>query len=172
MIRLLLVLVFMPVLLSAADLPQIRKEYYAALNDGKAAEKFYDKLRKNNSQEPIMMAYLGIAQAVRARHAINPYNKLSFLKAGMKSLNAAALKSPDDLEIRFLRFTLEHHIPSFLGYSEHLEADKKKILELSKKRRFGAMDKALLMNLLGFMKETKRCSSQEIANLDQAINNG
>ena len=172
MLRLLVVLLFMPVLSSAADLPQIRKEYYAAVNDVKAAEKFYDKLRKNNSQEPILMAYLGIAQAVKARHAINPYTKLSFLKSGMKSLNAAVLKSPDDLEIRFLRFTLEHHVPSFLGYSEHLESDKKKILQLSTQKKFGAMDKALLLNLVSFMKETKRCSSQEIATLDQAINNG
>lgn len=165
-------LVLLLVRSSANDLPQIRKEYYAAVNDEKAAEKFYKKLKAINSSEPIMMAYLGIAQAVRARHAINPYNKLSYLKGGMRALNAAVNKSQNNLEIRFLRFTLEHHIPKFLGYSQHLEIDRKKIVELSRQKKFGTMDKPLLSNLLKFMKQAKRCSPQEIAILDQAINDG
>lgn len=172
MARLVFILFLIPFSLSANDLPQIRKEYYAAVNDGKAADRFYTKLKSRASSEPIMIAYLGIAQAVKARHAINPYNKLTYLKSGMKTLNSAVAKSPDDLEIRFLRFTLEHHIPSFLGYSQHLDDDRKSIVKLSKQKKFGEMDKALLQNLLGFMKETKRCSPQEIAILDQAINNG
>lgn len=172
MIRLIALFLFFPGLVTANDLPQIRKEYYAAVNDGKAAEKFYNKLKKINSSEPLMMAYFGISQAVKARHAINPYNKLSYLRNGMKVLNSAVAKSQDDLEIRFLRFSIEHYIPSFLGYSQHLEADRKKIIELSKQRKFGAMDKALLVNLLKFMKETERCKPQEIAILDESINNG
>jgi hypothetical protein len=118
------------------------------------------------------MAYLGSAQAIRARHSFNPYNKVTYLKSGLKTLETAVRSSPQDLEIRFLRFSLEHYIPSFLGYSKHLETDRAKIVELAKQRKFGAMDKALLINLLNFMKETKRCSKQEIATLDHAINNG
>jgi hypothetical protein len=161
-----------PMLVSADDLPQIRKEYYAAVNDEKAADRFYQKLKKQNLSEPLLLAYFGSAQAIRARHAINPYNKVSFLRAGMKTLNSAVAKDSENLEIRYLRFSLEHYIPSFLGYSKHLESDRKKIVELSKQRKFGSMDKVLLVSLLNFMKETKRCSPQEIATLDQAINNG
>ena len=172
MIRLIVLFLFFPGLLSANDLPQIREEYYAAVVDGKAAERFYNKLKKINSSDPILVAYFGVSQTIKARHAINPYHKLSYLKSGMKRLNSAVAKSPDNLEIRFLRFTLEHHIPSFLGYSQHLEADRKKIVELSRHKKFGAMDKPLLLNLLKFMKETERCKPQEIAILDESINNG
>ena len=156
----------------ANDLPQIRKDYYRAVNNEKAAETFYSGLKARKSTEPIILAYFGSAQAIRARHAINPYNKLTYLKSGLKTLETAVSSSPQDLEIRFLRFSLEHYIPSFLGFSKHLETDREKIVELAKQRKFGAMDKPLLVNLLTFMKETKRCSKQEIAILDQAINNG
>ncbi len=157
---------------SANDLPQIRKDYYAAINNEKAAEKLYLNLKSRNSSEPIILAYLGSAQAIRARHAFNPYNKVTYLKIGLKTLETAVKSSTQNLEIRFLRFSLEHYIPSFLGFSKHLETDRAKIIELVKQKKFGAMDKPLLLNLLSFMKETKRCSKQEIATLDQAINNG
>jgi hypothetical protein len=156
----------------ANDLPDIRKDYYNAINNEKAAEKLYLNLKARNSSEPIILAYLGSAQAIRARHSFNPYNKVTYLKSGLKTLETAVKSSPQDLEIRFLRFSLEHYIPSFLGYSKHLETDRAKIIELAKQRKFGAMDKPLLVNLFNFMKETGRCSKQEIATLDHAINNG
>ena len=163
---------FLPFLLQANDLPQVRKEYYSAVNNEKSAEKFYESLKKRNPTDPVIMAYFGSAEAIMARHAINPYKKLSYLKSGTKRLNSAVSKAPDNLEIRFLRFSLEHYVPSFLGYSKHLQADKNKIVELVRQRKFGEMDGALLANLVNFMKETKRCSPQEMAILAQAINNG
>jgi hypothetical protein len=164
--------IFMSLNVQAKDLPQIRKDYYASVNSAKVADKFYEELKNKNSKDPIILAYLGSTMAVRAKHAINPYKKLSYLKSGSKTLNSAVASSPNNLEIRFLRFTLEHYIPGFLGYNEHLAEDRKKIIELCRSQRFGEMDKPLLTNLLSFMKETKRCSPQEIATLEQAIKNG
>ena len=172
MVRLLFVLFFLPLPLFADDLPQIRKDYYAAVNSLAEAEKLYKSLKDRNSAEPVIMAYFGSTQALRAKHTFNPYKKITYLKSGLKVLNAAVDRSSQNLEIRFLRFTLEHYIPSFLGFSEHLDTDRKKIIELCKGKKFGSMDKSLLLNLLSFMKETKRCSPQEIAILSQAINNG
>lgn len=172
MIRLIVLLLSFPAIMYANDLPQIRKDFYSAVNNQKAAESLYKRLKAKNSSDPTVMAYLGSVQAVRARHAFNPYNKLAYLKSGTKILESAISKSPENLEIRFLRFSLEHYIPSFLGFSKHLEIDKRKIIELTKQKKFGAMDRPLLLNLLSFMKETKRCSPQEIATLEQAIANG
>ncbi len=172
MIRLIVLLLSFPIITYANDLPQIRKDFYLAVNNQKAAESLYERLKAKNSADPTVMAYLGSVQAVRARHAFNPYNKIAYLKSGTKILEAAISKSPETLEIRFLRFSLEHYIPSFLGFSKHLETDKRKIIVLAKQKQFGAMDRPLLLNLLSFMKETKRCSPQEIAILEQAIANG
>lgn len=172
MIKLILLTIFIPSMLFADELAELRKDYFASINNENAAEKFYNNLKKKSPTDPLVMAYYGSAQALRAKHAFNPYNKISYLKSGLKTLEAAVNKSPDNLEIRFLRFSLEHYIPAFLGYSKHLETDKKKIIYLIQLKKFDPKDKELLNNLLKFMKETKRCSAEEIAILDNIIANG
>lgn len=172
MIKLILLTILIPSMLFADELAELRKDYFASINNENAAEKFYNNLKKKSPTDPLVMAYYGSAQALRAKHAFNPYNKISYLKSGLKTLEAAVNKSPDNLEIRFLRFSLEHYIPAFLGYSKHLETDKKKIIYLIQLKKFDPKDKELLNNLLKFMKETKRCSAEEIAILDNIIANG
>ena len=162
----------LPIMLLGDELPEIRKDYILAVKNEKAADRLYQSLKDKDLSAPIILAYFGSAQAIRARHAFNPYNKIAFLKSGLTTLEKAVSKSPDNLEIRYLRFSLEHYIPAFLGFSKHLEEDKRMIINLTKQKKFGLMDKALLLNLRNFMKETKRCSKQEIATLDQAIENG
>jgi hypothetical protein len=156
----------------ANELPQIRKDFYLAIKNGTASEKFYNGLKAKKSSDPTIMAYFGTSQAIRAKHAFNPYNKITYLKSGIKTLEKAVGKSPENLEIRFLRFSLEHYIPSFLGFSKHLETDRKKIVELARQKKFGSMDMPLLLNLVNFMKETKRCSPAEIVILEQVVANG
>jgi len=168
----LLLIVLFPMTIYANELPQIRKDFYLAIKNGTASEKFYNRLKAKKSSDPTIMAYFGTSQAIRAKHAFNPYNKITYLKSGIKTLEKAVGKSPENLEIRFLRFSLEHYIPSFLGFSKHLETDRKKIVELARQKKFGSMDMPLLLNLVNFMKETKRCSPAEIVILEQVVANG
>jgi hypothetical protein len=156
----------------AQKLTSLRKEYYAAINSASATNKLHEKLKELSPSDPVMMAYMGSTQALKARFSWNPYNKLSYLSQGLKTLGTAVNKNPENLEIRFLRFTLVHYLPAFLGYSKTLEPDKEKIVELISKREFGSLDNNLLKNLIGFMKETKQCTPAELAILDKAVTNG
>lgn len=151
------------------DLPQIRKDYYAAVNSEKAADKFHQRLKNMGSDKPVIQAYYGSSQAIRARHAINPYNKMKFLSDGLKTLQLAVNNDPENLEIRFLRFSLQHYVPSFLGMSKELTMDKAKIVSLFKQKMFGTLDETMLKGIVSFMKESKRCSVSEIAVLDRSI---
>lgn len=157
-----------PFLLNNYDIKQVRLDYYEAVNSENAAAEFYDKLKKSDLSEPLLLAYYGAAEAVKAKHAWNPYNKIAYLKRGMKNLETAVSKSRDNLEIRFLRFSLEHYIPGFLGFNKHLEEDRKKIVELIQRKQTGLVDKTLLSNIISFMKESKRCTAAEIAILNRA----
>jgi len=161
-----------PSVLFAYDLKQMRLEFDQAVNDADAADAFYKKLKAEDKSDPIVLAYFGSAEAVRAKHAWSPYHKISYLKSGLKNLGNAIDKSPSNLEIRFLRFSLEHYIPSFLGYSKHLDIDRKRIIDLIQKKQTDSIDKPLLNNIIAFMKESNRCTAAEIAILDKAIKNG
>ena len=158
-----------PLIAVCYDLNQVRQEYYSAVKDDKAADRFYKKLKSGDLSDPIILAYYGSAEALRAKHAINPYNKISFLKAGLKNLAKAVNARPESLEIRFLRFSLQHYLPSFLGMGKELDTDRKQIVKLVDRKQLGTVDTKLLKNIVSFMKESKRCNANEIAILDKAI---
>lgn len=155
-------------MLLAYDLKQLRQEFYTAVKDEAAAERLYNRLKEEKSPDPLLQAYFGSVEALRAKHAFNPYNKIAYLKRGSKTLGKAVSRSPDNLEIRFLRFSLEHYVPAFLGYSKNLAADRKKIVELIRNKQTDGISGGLLKNIVAFMKESGRCSAHEITILERA----
>lgn len=63
-----------------------------------------------------------------ARHHVNPFKKLGFFGDGKKLIESAISIEPENLELRFLRLTIQTNLPEFLGYSESKEKDKAFVL--------------------------------------------
>ena len=63
-----------------------------------------------------MVAYRGACKSVRAVHTFWPLSKLNYVKEGLVDLDDAVLKEPNNIEIRFLRFSVLDNLPGFLGY--------------------------------------------------------
>lgn len=116
-------------LISAAvsSLTQVRSTYRLAVENSDEADKLVSITEKQKS-DAVLRAYYGTGLALQAKHAWSPGTKLSKAGSASDELNAAAKSSPNNLEIRFLRFSFEANAPSFLGYSTHLAEDKKFIL--------------------------------------------
>lgn len=146
------------------DIDKIRRNYIEGVSSEKAASKLYEELKNIEQPSPLILAYLGSSDALRAKHSWNPVNKLAYLKKGCKILNKAVTLSPNQIEIRFLRFSLEHYLPDFLGYSQHLAEDRKKLIELAKQKEVvkKQIDQTILKNIIKFLIESKRCTAEEI----------
>lgn len=71
-----------------------------------------------------LLGYKGAVELGMARHDSNPFKKMSFFSDGKKHLEEAIAKDHDNIELRFLRLTIQVHLPAFLGYSENVESDK------------------------------------------------
>ncbi|MBU0695439.1 MAG: hypothetical protein KKE39_02780 [Bacteroidetes bacterium] len=151
--------------LKAYDIKQIRADYVSAINDSEKADQLCNHLENIKNPDPLILAYLGSAQAIKAKHAWNPVSKLSYIKKGFSTINEAVSKAPENLEVRFLRFSLSFYVPSFLGYSKNLTIDKNKIIDLLSKQSLIKLDvdKTILKNMVYFMIDSKLCSTQEIA---------
>lgn len=156
---------------TAPDLKKIREDYIASISDSKKADALCNQLQSIKNPDALILAYLGSAQAIKAKHAWNPVNKIGFLKQGFNTINQAVIKEPGNLEVRFLRFSLQFYVPSFLGYSKNIDADKDKIISLLQNQKSANMniDKKIIKDMVNFMIDSKKCDAQEITILRKVL---
>jgi len=132
----------------------LRDEYYRANDDSDAADLFYEKMEKVPEDAPArVLGYKGIAALVEAKHSFNPINKMRYFSEGSRLLDASIEKEPSNVELRFLRFTVQDNAPFFLDYHDQLEEDKKAITTfLSDKTRVAASP-SLALKISEYLKE-------------------
>jgi len=120
----------------AAATPQdwinIRSLYRQALSAESALNDFSSKSKSLANADPLAKAYYGTALALRARASISPTTKLSLANQAQEQLNTAATLQPQNLEIRFLRYSFEYGTPSFLNMKKHMLSDKPLALQFAK----------------------------------------
>jgi hypothetical protein len=78
--------------------------------------------------DPLLLGYSGCATMMMAKHVFGPFSKLSYFKEGRGMLEDAIKADEKSFELRFLRFTAQTNMPSFLGYHDSIEKDKTFIL--------------------------------------------
>lgn len=82
----------------------------------------------NEKNNPLMLGYKGSGTMLMAKHVFNPFTKMSYFKKGKQMLEKAIKLEENNIELRFLRFNAQTNMPSFLGYNNSIENDKKFLL--------------------------------------------
>ena len=120
-------------------LDQVRNNYTKAVNDKQVCELMIKEL-ENSSNNDVSLAYLGAFQTIWANHVINPLSKYNTFVKGKKNIEKAVKSSPNNIEIRFLRYSVQKNAPSFLGYNDNITEDLNYIKKHKnvRGRRFGA----------------------------------
>lgn len=72
----------------------------------------------------IQLAYYGGFQTIWANHVFNPIEKLSTFNKGRKNIDQAAKLAPENIEIIFIRYSIQKNCPWFLGYRSNLKEDR------------------------------------------------
>jgi hypothetical protein len=75
------------------------------------------------------LGYKGCATLMMANHYFNPISKWNSFTEGKKILEAAIKADTTNLELRYLRLTIQKNAPSFLGYNINIEEDKQFLKE-------------------------------------------
>lgn len=107
------------------SLIQIRDQFYRAEVNEESADSFYTKMQSVTANaSSIMIGYKGMSSFMLCNYSYNPYNKLKYFNEGKSFLDKAIAMSTDNTELRFLRYTIQKNVPSFLGYSSNVNEDK------------------------------------------------
>ncbi|WP_313216128.1 hypothetical protein [Soonwooa sp.] len=107
-----------------SDLNEVRTSYNKAVLDKKLCKNMIDELELSKEKSVIALAYLGAYQTIWANHVFNPLSKLATFKKGKNNIELAISKEPENVEIRYIRFSVQKNAPSFLGYNNNLKEDR------------------------------------------------
>jgi len=113
------------------DLEILRANYQKAISDKKLCQTMIENLN-SEKENSVKLAYLGAFQTIWAKHTISPISKFNTFKKGKKNIEEAVKLDPDNLEIRIIRLSVQSNCPSFLGYRNSIEEDKRMIQSQNK----------------------------------------
>jgi len=105
-------------------LDEVRKSYAKAMEDKVVCEQLYQKVSASNNSQAIYSAYKGALTMGLAKHTPVIHKKMEYVNQGKVLLDNAVKSDPTNVEIRFLRFTIQSNLPSILGYNKNLTEDK------------------------------------------------
>ncbi len=156
-------------LMATPSITEVRKSYTEAIDNEDKAESLYQALNTSQAKaDALLLAYCGATRALMAKHAVNPYSKLKYLKEGSALLNSAVDKNPTQIEVRYLRYSVEKNVPDFLDYRQHLESDKKVIVDAILAGKHG-LDKPILKNVVAYMLKNAELDGATKAKLNKLI---
>lgn len=113
---------------ATVDIASVRSMFQQAASDEDVCKQLIHLLTPYDEKSPLLLGYKGSGTMVMAKHVFSPFSKLSYFKKGKEMLESAIDADDKNFELRFLRFTAQTHIPSFLGYNNDIEKDKEFIL--------------------------------------------
>jgi|SRR5579875_1917555 len=130
----------------AIDLEYIRSHYQKAVSDKKLCETMIAELEKNKNDN-IELAYLGAFQAIWAKHISNPISKITSFYRAKANIEKAVRNEKNNIEIRFVRLSVQKNCPAFLGYNTNLQEDERFLREnmknISSKELLNMVEKIL-----------------------------
>lgn len=107
----------------AINLDYIRSNYEKAVSDKSICEAMINELEQSKLNN-VQLAYLGGLQTIWANHTNNPLSKLNTFKKGKANIAKAIKSEKSNVEIRFVRLSIQKNCPKFLGYSENIVEDE------------------------------------------------
>ena len=111
---------------SVPSIDRVRSLYEKSVEHESACKELINILSPyNENNNPLYAGYKASAVMMMAKHVFNPFSKMSYFNKGKKMLESAISVDGNNVELRFLRFNAQTHVPSFLGYNDNINEDKK-----------------------------------------------
>ena len=148
------------------DLIQVRSLFYRSVKSAQSADSLFLLLQKTTDKSRAeLQGYKAMSSFMVCLHSYNPYTKFNYFLEGKKQLQQAIENYPQNLELRFLRYTTQLNTPSFLGYNSHMQEDKEFILNKAKL----ITDTDFFNRLYNYAQTAKKLNAEEKKALQQAL---
>ena len=107
------------------DIIELRELYYSSTNSKVNTDKLVEYLKHITfNSSTVYKGYKGMSFLLISKHSWNPIDKLSFFKLGVLWLESSIENDLCNIELRFLRLSVQNNVPSFLNYNNYIEEDR------------------------------------------------
>jgi hypothetical protein len=107
------------------EIEDVRLLFHKAESSQRVCTELIELLQPFNEENNVLfLGYRASATMLMAKHLINPFSKLSYFKKGKLMLEKAIQFDRKNVELRFLRYTIQTNVPSFLNYYSNKENDR------------------------------------------------
>jgi len=104
-------------------LDDVRKNYSKMASNEELCKSAIANLKEAKNSSATHLGYLGGLQTIWANHIFNPIGKLKTFNEGKKNIEQAIKKEPENVELRFIRLSVQKNAPSFLSYQSNIKED-------------------------------------------------
>lgn len=146
---------------AAFALPTLRHLYVKAASEAEAAGRFQELLHSYNGSDATVLGYRAAAEAMQARYQWSPVAKLKAVRAAQTQFARAVALEPANVEVRFLRYTVESNVPNYLGFSQHLEDDRRQVMAGVQHYPARGLDAQSFRMIRDFMLAHSSCTPEE-----------
>lgn len=151
------------------DLTAVRQAFHQAVLHDEESDSFHEYVGKIANADPTILAYQAVSKAMLARVLWNPFAKYSHVMK-YRALMADAIKTDSsNIEIRFLRLSIEYNLPSFLSESQYINEDLKIILENLSSVKKMRVDPGYGRYIFYFLRENGLCTVEEIQKMKKSL---
>ena len=146
-----------------------RETYFGMSVDECNALKLSADFDKSPPVDAVLKAYYGASTAAAPACISNPAKKITYFRKGKQLIAEAVRLNPDNFEIRFLRFATQSKTPSFLGYDQNIEEDKRFLLANLEKGRKAISNNRIFARISDFLAASDRLTKIEQASVRRII---
>ena len=106
------------------ELSEIRKIYPNAANSERTAKELSAKLSKITFEsDNALIAYKGASITMVSKFSKNLSEKITKFKEGVKWIEFAVANDPSNIEIRFIRLSIQENVPGITKYKKNINED-------------------------------------------------
>ena len=150
---------------------EIRSKFKLAVVNAEVTETLSTQLRRIPNPDAITLAYIASLDALKAKHNWNPAVKIEFMDSFEKKINKAVNTMPNNIEIRFLRYSIQSNTPLFLGYSKNLKEDRNAMVSAFSNKTLVNSNKKLFSEIYQFLADKNALSRSEKNIIENALRN-
>lgn len=160
--------------LNNSEKEKVRYSFYSAIVSKDSMVEFKRvllELKKSNPSSNFLLLYFGAYETLEAKHSWNLYEKYVKLKSGLEKINNVINNDPNNLEFRFIRFSILHYIPSILGYDALLKEDLQEITKLLFQNNSNEVSSRYKKGIIEFLFRSKRLDENSYIQLNSLYRN-